>query len=78
MSAKIPFNIVLSPKLASPKWYLPFRFFEKIYFTFPMHITCPVRIILLDLITIIIFGEEQKLRNSSLYSVTTLPLFPLS
>jgi hypothetical protein len=39
-----------------------------------MYATCPAHHILLDLITIIIFGEHNKLQNSSLFNYLQLPI----
>jgi hypothetical protein len=44
--------------------FFPCGFTTQILYAFPlspMHVTCPVHLILLDLIIVIILGEEYKL-----------------
>jgi hypothetical protein len=60
---------------------LPSGFTDKILFgflIFPMRAVCPFHLIILYYIIVIIYGEEYKLRSSSLYSFfqppVTLPL----
>jgi hypothetical protein len=55
------FNIILQSSFLSPKWYLPFRFSNKILYA------VLISQILLNLITLILitFGEEQKLQRQT-------------
>jgi hypothetical protein len=60
---KIHYNIILSMPRSS-EWSLPFRFSNQstVYIIIsPMRATCPAQLILLDLITLEIFGEAYKL-----------------
>jgi len=68
-------NINLPSTPRSSEWSLPLRFPTKILYTSlisPMRATLPANPILLDLITVIIFGEVYTLRSSSLCSLLQL------
>lgn len=61
---KIPFNNSLHSMPRSSKWSLPFRFSNQNLYTFfisPMH----THLLFLNLIMLIMSGEEYKLRSSS-------------
>jgi hypothetical protein len=74
---KIQLNIILISMLKYSKWTLPFRFSDQIVLTFKIS-SCLLHALptpsFLNLITIIIFGEEWKLQNSSLYNFLQLPV----
>jgi hypothetical protein len=70
--SKIHFNIIPHLRLSLPSDLLPSGFPTKILFA-PIRSTCPTNLILLELIILIILGEEYKLWNSALCSFFTIP-----
>jgi hypothetical protein len=73
----IHLNIILSSTPESPKWSLSPRFSStKIFYTpllSPIRATCPTHLILLDLITQTILGEEYRSLSPSLCSFLHSP-----
>jgi hypothetical protein len=75
--SKIHFNIILQPMSRSYLWSLSFWLSNKnrtCAIMFSMRATCPVRRMLLDLIIVIILGEEYELWSSSLCSFLQPPV----
>jgi hypothetical protein len=62
-------------RLCFPKWSLSFRFSKQNTVRIshiPVHVTCPVHPILLDLITLTTLGEVEKKRSSRARKVADL------
>ena len=81
---KIRLNIVFQFTPAPPNWSLSLRFPAKALYIrlfSSIHATCPAYLILLDFITLTIFGEKYRSLSASLYSplhslLTSSPLGP--
>lgn len=75
---QIHFNFMLPSMLKSFKWLFPSFFPTKIPYApplFPTRSTCAAHLILLDLITRIIFGEDYRARSLSLCSLVQYGAF---
>jgi hypothetical protein len=76
-SFKIHFNIIFPTMCKSSSWSLNLRLYHQTSIRirlFSLHATCPVHLVLLDLIIITILGEVYKLRRSSLCSFLQTPM----
>jgi len=76
---KILLNIILPSTPGSPKWFLSSGFSSKCLYTpllSPIRAICPAHLILLDVITRRILGEEYRSLSSSLCSFLHSPLSP--
>jgi len=74
-------NIIFPPTPRSSYWcILPSDFPDKILYAFlmsPIRVTCPVHLIIIDLITLKIFCGVYKLRNSSFCSLLQPPAYKM-
>jgi len=73
---KIHFNIILPSSASSSHWFLSFLLPQKnpVHIPLlPIYATCPTLLLILDLITLIISGEEQKSQTHN-YAVFSSPL----
>jgi hypothetical protein len=69
---RIHCNITLLSTPRSSKWSPPFRFCDEMFYAFlisPMSGTSSVHLILLNLITLITFGEANKLQSLFFFSL---------
>ena len=74
---KIHLNIILKFTSGSPMWSLSLRFSHQnlVYISALLHsATCPAHLLLLDLITRIMFGEEDRSLSTSLCSLLHSPV----
>jgi hypothetical protein len=79
--SKIQSNIICPSTSKSWQWSLPFRFSDRnfIYISHLSHATCPVHLILIDLITLIMYMLKRVSYEVPDYAVfSRLPLLPPS